>query len=60
VALAADADAPEEEVRSLAMNVPNARMLPFVMLSDAEGGYLAGHSGLLNQPKLLELLAKGS
>ena len=58
MALAADADAPEEEVRELAAKLSDARMLPFVMLSDADGNYLAGHSGLLNQPALLGLLAK--
>lgn len=56
VALAADADATEPEVEALARQIPNAYMLPFLIVADAEGNFLAGHSGLINQPKLVELL----
>jgi thioredoxin-related protein len=53
VALAADCDAPEPEVEELAMQVPDASMLPFVMFADATGRYLEGSSGAVH-PRLFE------
>jgi hypothetical protein len=56
VALAADADGADPEVQALAMQVPDARMLPFVILADSRGAYLAGNSGLMSKPRLIEML----
>ena len=53
VAVAADADAPEEGVMRLAMKLENAMMLPFVLFADAEGEYLDGSSGLVRPADLL-------
>ena len=48
VALASDADDPEEAVLSLAYRLEDAMMLPFVMFADAEGRFLEGSSGAVN------------
>ena len=48
VALASDADDPEEPVLKLAYNLEDAMMLPFVMFADAQGKFLAGSSGFVN------------
>lgn len=56
VALAADADECEEEVQALAEKLEDAEMLPFVLLADAEGRFLAGSSGVVTPPKLIEML----
>lgn len=53
VALAADCDDPEPEVEALAMQVPEASMLPFVIFADARGRYLAGSSGAVS-PRAFE------
>ncbi|MEM7308092.1 MAG: hypothetical protein AAF682_15545 [Planctomycetota bacterium] len=53
VALAADCDAPEPEVEELAMKIPDAMMLPFVILTDANGQYVDGWSGAV-QPEVLK------
>jgi hypothetical protein len=53
VAVAADADAPEEGVKQLAMKLENAMMLPFVLFADAEGGFLDGSSGLVRPGDLV-------
>jgi len=45
VALASDADDPEDGVLSLAYRLEDAMMLPFVMFADAEGRFLEGSSG---------------
>lgn len=46
VGLAADADAPEEEVVALGIaHLADAMMLPFVMLVDGDGRWLGGGSG---------------
>ena len=48
MALASDADDPEEEVLRLAHNLEDAMMLPFVIFADADGNFLAGSSGFVN------------
>jgi starvation-inducible outer membrane lipoprotein len=48
VALASDADDPENEVITLARNLQDAMMLPFVIFADANGKFLAGSSGFVN------------
>ncbi len=45
VALAADADDAEEEVEELCMKLEDAYMLPFVVVADANGQFVAGTSG---------------
>jgi hypothetical protein len=45
VALASDADDPEDSVLELADQLEDAMMLPFILFADAEGGFLAGSSG---------------
>lgn len=48
VGLAADADAPEREVIELIQtHLADGMMLPFILFTDAEGGYLAGTTGLV-------------
>ena len=56
VALAADCDAPEEEVVDLAGKIENAYMLPFVIVADSNGQFLAGASGMQTPEGLLGLL----
>ncbi len=57
VALSSDIDAPEAELIDLAAtNMPDAMMLPFVMLLDAEGQFLAGSHGAVHPKRLQEAL----
>jgi hypothetical protein len=56
VALAADADDPEQEVLDLALHLEDAMMLPFVLFADAEGGFLGGYSGVVTPPYLIKML----
>jgi hypothetical protein len=56
VALAADADDPEQEVLDLALELEDAMMLPFVLFADAEGAFLGGYSGVVTPPYLIKLL----
>lgn len=58
MALAADCDAPEPEVQKLAMQVPEAMMLPFVILTDAEGQYVEGYSGAVSPDLLKQMLQR--
>jgi hypothetical protein len=58
VALAADADDPEDELIDLAGNLENAMMLPFVLFADAEGRFLAGSSGAVNPARFVETLGE--
>lgn len=59
VALASDIDAPEAELIDLAANnMPDAMMLPFVMLLDAEGQFLAGSHGSV-QPRRFQDVLQG-
>jgi len=48
VALASDADDPEEPVLGLADRLQDATMLPFVIFTDAEGRFLEGSSGFVD------------
>ena len=61
VALASDADAPEQPVIDLAMELENAMMLPFVLFADADGNFKGGSSGFVDpdrfQKSLEELTA---
>jgi hypothetical protein len=45
VALASDADDPEDAVLVLAHRLEDAMMLPFVIFADSEGRFLEGSSG---------------
>ena len=56
VALAADADQAEPEVLALAQRLEGAVTLPLILVADAEGEFLWGHSGLISQPELATLL----
>ncbi len=56
VALAADCDAPEPEVVELVQKVPDAMMLPFVILADEKGQYLDGWSGAVTPDVLRRML----
>ena len=58
VALAADCDNPESEVEDLAMKVPDAMMLPFVILCDSNGQYVDGHSGAMSPEGLRSMLQR--
>lgn len=58
VALAADADATEDEVLQLAMKLDGAMMLPFVIFTDAEGNFLDGYSGTTTPPYFLKTIQK--
>jgi hypothetical protein len=57
VALAADCDDPEPEVHRLALQLSGASMLPFVIVADEAGRFLAGASGAQTPEGLRELLA---
>ena len=59
VALAADCDDPEEEVIDLARRIEDAYMLPFVIVADANGQFVAGASGMQTPEGLLGLLGAG-
>lgn len=48
VALAADADQPEQPVLALAARLENAMMLPFILFTDSEGQFREGSSGATN------------
>lgn len=56
VALAADADDAEEEVEDLCMKLEDASMLPFVVIADANGQYLAGTWGAQTPASFLTFL----
>jgi hypothetical protein len=57
VGLASDIDDPEPEVLDLAMqHLQDAMMLPFVLITDADGNYLAGSHGAVHPDRLLETL----
>lgn len=59
VALAADCDDPEEEVVDLARKIEDAYMLPFVIVADSNGQFIAGVSGMQTPEGLLGLLGAG-
>ena len=59
VALAADCDDPEEEVVDLARKIEDAYMLPFVIVADSNGQFIAGVSGMQTPEGLLGLLGTG-
>jgi hypothetical protein len=57
VAMASDIDAPEAELIDLAAtNLPDAMMLPFVMLLDAQGQFLAGSHGAVHPKRFQDAL----
>lgn len=56
VALAADADDAEGEVEELCMKLEDAYMLPFVVVADADGQFLAGTSGATTPAGFLAFL----
>jgi hypothetical protein len=59
VALASDIDAPEAELIDLAAtNMPDAMMLPFVLILDAQGRFLAGSHGVV-QPRSFQEVLQG-
>ncbi len=57
VGLASDCDAPEPEVVDLvAEHLADGMMLPFVLLTDAEGRFLAGSHGVVRPDALKEMV----
>ncbi len=56
VALAGDVDEPGPEIQRLMFRLEGAMMLPFVIVADAEGGYLDGFSGAVAPERLKSLL----
>lgn len=58
VALAADADDPEDPVLELAEKLEDAYMLPFVMLVDAHGRFMEGSSGAVDTKRFAQLLER--
>ena len=56
VAVAGDADEPQPGVHELLFKLPNATMLPIVVLADAEGEFLGGGSGGFEPARLQGLL----
>ncbi len=56
VALASDADDPEQPVLDLALELEDAMMLPFVLFADADGEFVGGYSGVVTPPYLIKLL----
>ena len=58
--MATDCDDPEEEVIDLARKIEDAYMLPFVIVADSDGQFLAGASGMQTPEGLLGLLGAGS
>lgn len=60
VALAADADDPQPEVHDLIYELKNPTMLPFVILTDAEGRFLAGSAGAVDPAELVRMLEQAA
>ena len=59
VALASDIDAPEAELIDIAAtNMPDAMMLPFVLVLDADGQFLAGSHGAVHAQRFREVLTE--
>ncbi|MBK7642469.1 MAG: thioredoxin family protein [Planctomycetes bacterium] len=58
VALAADADECEPEVLELAAQLEDAEMLPFVLFTDSDGGFLAGSSGVVEPKQFVQTLQR--
>ena len=58
VALAADADDSQDEVLTLAANLPDAQMLPFVLFADSEGRFLGGSSGAVDPRRFVQTLER--
>ena len=58
VAVASDCDDAEPEVEAIAMNLSDATMLPFVMVTDAEGRFLHGSSGGVDAQTLVRTLER--
>ncbi len=58
IALASDCDDPEDAVIELVEHIEDAAMLPFVVFADAQGRYLAGHSGAQTPAMLKALLER--
>jgi hypothetical protein len=56
VALAADCDDPEAEVLTLATELEDAMMLPFVLIADAHGKFVTGSSGAVTPAGLRAML----
>ena len=58
VALASDCDAPDPEVEELALHIPDAMMLPFVILADHRGQFIEGWSGAVTPDTLKRMLER--
>ena len=57
VGLASDCDAPEDPVVALGMeHLADAMMLPFVMVVDGQGEFLAGSHGAVRPDRFQEVL----
>lgn len=59
VALAGDVDDPEPAVHRLVFRIPNATILPFVLVADPDGNYLAGAAGP-QEPAAFRALLEGA
>jgi hypothetical protein len=60
VLLASDCDAPEPEVVRIAQRLEGAMMLPFILLADADGGFLGGSSGAVTPEDLVARLREAA
>lgn len=58
VALASDCDAADPEVEELAQKIPDAMMLPFVILADHRGQFVDGWSGAVPPEILRRMLER--
>ena len=60
VAVAGDVDDPAPEMHDLIYELKNPTMLPFVILTDASGGFLAGSSGAVTPEQLKAMLEEAT
>ncbi len=58
IALASDCDDAEDAVQDLSERLPDATMLPFLLLADSEGRFLVGSEGAQGPRALKELLLR--
>ena len=56
VAVAADPDEPDPEAHALLFELPNATMLPIVVLADARGAFIDGGAGAFDPERLKAML----
>ncbi len=56
ILLAGDPDDPDPKVHELMFKLPNANMLPIVLVADADGTFVKGKSGLSDPARVKEFL----